>query len=661
MALVAMTFANDAAAYVGGRLLGRHRVAAKVSPGNTWEGAAAGAAGSVVAAAVFGALWPDALRLTDCAATALITSAVGPVGDLSKSLLKRSAGAKDSSHLLPGHGGVLDRIDALVANAVAVWLWVIVTKQSHAGLTTGAARFARPPASAEWDCTGRRVCPSGLRCGEPAAAAAGQRGRGDDHGAVRAPRTRPVHPTRAGSEALMAHVAAWHVRCILKGMMANAWVSADNVGLLVDQYELTMLDAYLREGLTAKAVFSLFVRKLPSRRNYLVACGLEQLLDLLEHLRFSHEAVGAAARMGALSRRAEEWLERFRFSGDVWAVPEGTPIFDGEPLVEVVAPLPEAQLIETVLMNQLHVQTLLASKASRVVTAAQGRTVVEFGLRRAQGADAGLKAARAAYVAGVDSTSNVLAGAVFGIPVTGTMAHSYVQAHDDELDAFRSWCRTHSDSTLLVDTYDTLDGVRHVIQLAHELGSGLRVRAVRLDSGDLLELSQRARALLDDAGLRGVRIFASGGLDEDSVDALVRAGAPIDGFGIGTSMTVSTDAPTLDLAYKLVEYAGRPRMKLSTKKVLLPGRKQVFRSGEGDVIACFGEELPGRPLLQQVMTSGHLTRPSPTLDEIRRYARAELARLPDPIRGLSPARPGWRVATSSALAALLERVSAEAR
>jgi nicotinate phosphoribosyltransferase len=441
------------------------------------------------------------------------------------------------------------------------------------------------------------------------------------------------------------------------------WVCGQNAGLLVDQYELTMLDAYLREGMTAAATFSLFVRKLPSQRNYLLACGLEQVLEQVELLRFGSEALERATAVCRLSPAALAWLRDFHFSGDIWAVPEGTPVFDNEPLLEVTAPLPEAQLLETIVMNQLHVQTLLASKASRVVTAAAGRDVVEFGLRRAQGADAGLKAARAAYVAGAAATSNVLAGALYGIPVSGTMAHSYVQAHDSELDAFRAWCRTHPGSTLLVDTYDTLEGVRHVITLAKELGGGLRLRAVRLDSGDLLELSHQARAMLDAAGLNAISIFASGGLDEGTIAALVEQCAPIDGFGVGTAMTVSTDAPSLDLAYKLVEYAGKPRLKLSPKKLLLPGRKQVFRSeqADADVIARFEETLPGEPLLAQVMRAGQRVAARSTLDEVRHHAAAAVARLPPRVRGLDPAEPPFTVRVSAALEALLAKTRADVR
>jgi nicotinate phosphoribosyltransferase len=425
--------------------------------------------------------------------------------------------------------------------------------------------------------------------------------------------------------------------------------------LLTDLYQLTMAEAYLDEGLWDEAVFSLFVRRLPARRNYLLAAGLEDALESLERLRFGAQELDWLASLGRFSDRLLGWLERFRFSGDVDAVPEGTPLFAEEPLLEVRAPLPEAQLVETYLLNQVHLQTLAASKAARVVEAAAGRTVMEFGLRRIHGTDAGLKVARAAYLAGVDSTSNVAAARRYGIPVSGTMAHSYVQAHDDELAAFRAFTRVFPDATLLVDTYDTLHGVQHAIRLARELGEDFRVRALRLDSGDLLALSRAARELLDEAGLQRVRLYASGGLDEDAVARLVARGAPFDGFGVGTAMGVSADAPSLDMAYKLVEYAGRERVKLSEGKALLPGAKQVYRREEdgvarGDVLTRRGDGVPGKPLLQPVMRGGkRLPGASPPLADLRDYARRELSRLPPEVRALSPARPPYPVTLGAAL------------
>lgn len=436
----------------------------------------------------------------------------------------------------------------------------------------------------------------------------------------------------------------------------------EGVALLLDLYELTMVDAYLDEGRWDEATFSLFVRRLPPRRNYLLAAGLEDALDYLEHLRFGARELDWLASRGRFSDRLLGWLERFRFGGDVDAMPEGTPVFAQEPLLEVTASLPEAQLVETLLINILHLQTLAASKASRVVEAAQGRAVMEFGLRRIHGMDAGLKVARAAFLAGVESTSNVEASRRYGIPASGTMAHSYVQAHDDELEAFRAFVRRFPDATLLVDTYDTLRGVQHVLRLASELGEDFQVRALRLDSGDLLELSKAARWMLDDAGLRRVKLVASGGLDEDSVSRLVLGGAPFDGFGVGTAMGVSADAPSLDMAYKLVTYAGKDRIKLSAEKRLYPGRKQVYRVEQDgrarhDVLTRRDEAVEGRPLLRPVMRAGQrLPGAVPSLEEARAYARREVAKLPSSVRVLSRARPPYPVEVGPALARELERL-----
>ncbi|MGE0081124.1 MAG: nicotinate phosphoribosyltransferase [Thiohalomonadaceae bacterium] len=426
------------------------------------------------------------------------------------------------------------------------------------------------------------------------------------------------------------------------------------LGLFTDLYELTMMQAYFEEGLTREAVFTLFVRRLPPRRNLLLACGLETLLQQLEALRFSEEDRRYLASLGRFSPGFIEQLADVRFTGDVYAVPEGTPVFANEPLLEVVAPLPEAQWVETLVMNQIGVQTVLASKAVRVVAAAGGRPVIDFGARRMHGIDAALKAARAFHIAGVAATSNVLAGREYGVPVSGTMAHSFIQAHADETAAFASFACRYPGTVLLVDTYDTLRGVAHVIELARRLGDAFTVSAVRLDSGDLAMLAQEARRMLDEAGLTQVRIFASGGLDEDVVAALLAAGAPIDGFGVGTSMGVSSDAPDLDIAYKLAAYAGEGRIKLSTGKPILPGRKQVFRQAEGDgdvadIIGCADEALPGRPLLQAVMRNGRRLHDAADLDRLRAYAAAQVARLPPRLRALTPAHPPWPVTISPGL------------
>lgn len=445
-----------------------------------------------------------------------------------------------------------------------------------------------------------------------------------------------------------------------------AWVDDQSASLLTDLYELAMAQAYFEEGMREKAVFSLFARRLPERRNYLLACGLDDVLRYLERLRFGKDALRYLAGLGMFSDRFLAALAELRFTGDVHAVPEGTPVFANEPLLEVVAPIAEAQLVETFIMNQVHMQTVLASKAARVVTAAAGRPVVDFGLRRMHGTDAGMKAARAFQVAGLHSTSNVLAGATYGIAVSGTMGHSYIQAHEREIDAFRAFAGLYPETVLLVDTYDTLEGVRNVVRLARELGDRFRVRAVRLDSGDLYRLSVETRRLLDEAGLERVGIFASGGLDEDAIADLVARGAPITGFGVGTAMGVSTDVPALDMAYKLVAYAGESRTKLSAGKAILPGRKQVFRVEENgqairDVIARDDEDLPGRPLLRPVMKGGiRLAEGRVALDEVRARARREIASLPARIRSIARAEPPYPVELSAALEAERARVAERA-
>lgn len=428
-----------------------------------------------------------------------------------------------------------------------------------------------------------------------------------------------------------------------------------SAALLTDLYELTMLEAYFEERMEEVAVFSLFVRRLPDRRNYLLACGLDDVLAFLETLHFDEPALAYLESLGRFSDRFLRHLERLRFTGDVYAVAEGTPVFADEPLLEIEAPIAEAQLVETFVMNQMHLQTVLASKAARVVRAAAGRQVVDFGLRRMHGIDAGLKAARAFHIAGVDATSNVAAGQAYGLRVAGTIAHSYIQAHDDEQEAFRAFSRLYPDTVLLVDTYDTMAGVRKVVDLAAELGPEFRVSGVRLDSGDLAALSTAARRILDAAGLRRVTIFASGGLNEDEIDRLVTVGSPIDGFGVGTDMGVSRDVPSLDIAYKLVEYAGLVRTKLSTGKELLPGRKQIFRverdgTAEHDVLGRRDETLAGRPLLQHVMAGGRrLPAGRVTLDQARARAGDELGRLPAGVRALPPADPPYAVRLSRAL------------
>jgi nicotinate phosphoribosyltransferase len=451
--------------------------------------------------------------------------------------------------------------------------------------------------------------------------------------------------------------------------------------LFTDLYELTMLQAYLEEGQRDEAVFSLFIRRLPERRNFLLACGLDTILHFLETARFDAAAIDYLATVGLFSDRFLRSLETFRFEGDVYAIPEGTPVFANEPLIEVVAPMPQAQLVETFLLNQITLQTTLASKAARVVAAARGRIVVDFGLRRMQGLDAGLKSARAFHIAGLAGTSNLAAGQVYGVPVYGTMAHSYIQSHEDEYRAFREFASLYPNTVLLVDTYDTLGGVRHVVHLARELGEAFRVRAIRLDSGDLADLARASRRILDEAGLRQVEIFASGGLDEEKIDRLLTADppVPIDGFGVGSDLAVSSDAPSLDAVYKLVSYRGRGRTKLSEGKGVLPGRKQVYRIEAAgvavrDVIAQADEsieaietsaaskiaEARARPLLVPVMRRGErVPAGRESLDAARDRAKMEIARLPAQLRQLSPAQTPYPTDVSAALARAHQALVAE--
>lgn len=436
--------------------------------------------------------------------------------------------------------------------------------------------------------------------------------------------------------------------------------------LLVDLYELTMMQAYWAHGIEGRATFDLFVRRLPAARNFLLVAGLETALELLEGLRFTPDDLDYLSSSGLFDRGFLEVLERFRFSGEVEAMAEGTVAFAGEPLLRLTAPIIEAQFFESLLMNQIHVQTLLASKAARVVLAAGGRRVVDFGMRRMHGVDAAVAGARAYWIAGLDGTSNVLAGQLYGIPIVGTMAHSFVQCHGRELDAFRAFVESYPETVLLVDTYDSRQGVERVIELARELGDTFRVRGIRLDSGDLVELSGDARRRLDAAGLAAVKIFASGNLDEYRVAEIGAAAAPIDAFGVGTRLGTSEDAPNLDLVYKLAQLDGRPLVKLSTDKATLPGIKQVWRRLDGrgrfagDVIGLAGEELDGVALLEPRMSGGaRVTDPPEELAVARRRAAGQLASLPAAIRGLAPADPPYPVEISSALAACARRVTQE--
>lgn len=432
------------------------------------------------------------------------------------------------------------------------------------------------------------------------------------------------------------------------------------MALFTDLYELTMAQAYQTEHMDQLAVFELVFRKLPRNRNYIVASGFEDVLNFLTTFRFTSDDLDYLRQRGEFSEEFLRCLESLRFTGDAYAVPEGTLVFPNEPLLQVIAPIIEAQLIETFVLNQVHFQSLAATKAARIVAAAGGRTIIDFGSRRAHGTDAAVKVARATYLAGGSGTSNVLAGKMYGIPIFGTMAHSYIQAHDDEFESFEHFAALYPETTLLVDTYDTLEGVRKVIELSRKLGSQFRVRAVRLDSGDLGGLAASTREMLDGAGLRNMQIFASSGLDEYKIQKLVNSGAPIDAFGVGTKLAVMEDAPDLDMAYKLVEYGGKGRFKLSTKKLLYPGRKQVFRQVKNermvrDVIGRFDESLPGKPLLQPLLLQGQAaTRIE--IKESRRRLRRELELLPNHLQKLEPAPHPYPVRFSERLQADLHAI-----
>jgi nicotinate phosphoribosyltransferase len=419
--------------------------------------------------------------------------------------------------------------------------------------------------------------------------------------------------------------------------------SEDSAGgeraLLTDLYQLTMLQSYQRLGMTEPATFELFVRHLPPARRFLISCGLDAAIDYLASLRFSGDDIAFLRSLGRFDDGFLDALGNLRFTGEVWAIPEGEAFFAGEPVLRVTAPLPEAQLVETFLLTTVLYATNVASKAARCVIAAEERDVIDFSLRRDHGPGAAMTAARSAWIAGAAGTSNVLAGKHFGIPLVGTMAHSYVMAFDDERDAFRAYAEEYPDAAvLLVDTYDTEEGIRRAIEVGRDLANrGHALRGIRLDSGDLSALAVTARRMLDDAGLDGVRIFASGDLNEYRIAEIVRAGAPVDAFGVGTELGVVADAPVLAGVYKLVEYAGRGRAKRSPEKGSLGGRKQVWRrDGFSDVIAREGVTIDGaRPLQERAMRDGAMVG-SPTLDDARKRCAETLAHLPEELRDLSP-------------------------
>lgn len=435
--------------------------------------------------------------------------------------------------------------------------------------------------------------------------------------------------------------------------------------LLTDLYQLTMLQGYHDQGMRETAVFEFFVRDLPPERGFLIAAGLEQALDFLERLRLTAEELQWIHDSGRFSEGLVEQLEQMRFTGDVHAMPEGTVFFENEPILRVTAPLPQAQLVESRLINILHYQSLIASKAARCVLTAPDKNLVDFGLRRAHGGEAGLLAARASYIAGFAGTSTVLAEPFYRIPIFGTMAHSFVQAHEDETAAFEGFARAlKKNIVLLIDTYDTEAGARKVVELAPRLArEGIEIKAVRLDSGDMISHSRQVRSILDAADLKDIGIFISGSIDEDALREVRDAQAPIDGFGVGTRLDTSADVPYLDCAYKLQEYAGVARRKRSEGKATWPGRKQVYRHYDpdkrmkGDLLTLEDDVQEGEPLIRQYMRNGRRTEPPESLDAIRERAAAGYRRLPDAIAALEEA-PKYKVAVSEQLRALADAVDA---
>jgi nicotinate phosphoribosyltransferase len=427
------------------------------------------------------------------------------------------------------------------------------------------------------------------------------------------------------------------------------YLKEENMSLFTDFYELTMCASYFDNKNFEPATFDLFIRRLPENRSYFLIAGLEEALQYLQNIKFTEEHLSYLKKQG-FKEDFLDYLCGFRFTGNVWAVPEGTIAFPNEPLIRVTAPIIEAQLVETFLLNSVNLQTMIATKASRVVHAAKGKSVIEFGLRREPGIDAGMKVARSSHIAGCQGTSNVLAGQAYGIPVFGTMAHSFIMSYSKEIAAFRAFAKTFPNkSTLLIDTYDDISGAEKAAVVAKELeAKGFRLGGVRLDSGDLAQTSKKVRKILDAQGLEYVKIFASGDLDEFKIEELLSKGAKIDSFGVGTKMGTSADRPYLDVIYKLCETMTAdgnflPIMKLSKDKITLPGRKQVYRfmdaagNFEKDTIALADEKVQGEPLLVKVMEKGKLIYKLPSLGNIRATAAGNLSKLPKEYKALTGA------------------------
>jgi nicotinate phosphoribosyltransferase len=461
---------------------------------------------------------------------------------------------------------------------------------------------------------------------------------------------------------------------VLMLMPIDLRLDPNEIPLVTDLYELTMAASYFELGLNGLACFGMSARRLPAHRGFLVAAGLERLLEAIEQFRFEPPVIDYLDSLKLFSADFLSFLSQTRFTGEIHALPEGTIFFGQEPIVEIRGPLIEAQLLETLVINQAGMASLIASKAARCYIAANGKHLVDFGLRRSQGVDAGLIAARSSYLGGFDGTSDLLAGRRYGIPVFGTMAHSYIMAHDSEREAFAHFARLFpKHSTLLVDTYDTVRGVENAVAVAREMkNSGFKLQGIRLDSGDLADLSFKSRRILDDNGLKETSIFASGNLNEHKIADLVKGRAPIDTFGVGTDLVVSADAPALDVAYKLNEYAGKPRLKTSEGKLTLPGRKQIFRalnsdgSFASDILGLAEEEVgaigtefvpPASkvvPLMSVQMKQGQRLAPRLTLLQSRALFLDSLAKLDHQCKDLQT--PGvYSVTLSHALSEMLAR------
>ena len=420
--------------------------------------------------------------------------------------------------------------------------------------------------------------------------------------------------------------------------MVDRFVNKDNMALLTDLYELTMAQVYFEKGLNKTAVFNFFIRP-TNKRNYFLNAGLELLIDYLLNIKFTEEDLEFLRSTGKFSEDFLEYLRNFRFTGNLYAVDEGEIVFANEPIVQVEAPLIEAQIVETFLINTLQISILVATKALRCYSVANNKFLIDFGLRRAHGSDAGMIASRSSYIGGFVGTSNVLAGKVFGIPIYGTMAHSFIMVHESEKEAFENFASIYpKDTIFLVDTYDTLEGVKNAVKVAKKLG--MRIKGIRLDSGNLVLLSREARKILDENGFRDAIIIVSGGIDEYQIKELMDKKAPIDGFGVGTDLVTSADLPKLDCAYKLVEYDKKPKIKLSKGKMTLPYKKQLFRIYKNglihkDIVGHFDEHFEGSvKMLKIYIQNGQLVKTLPTLKEIREKSLINFKTLPDTFKSI---------------------------